>query len=197
MKLYNGPTSPFGRKVRVVALELGVTLEVQSIDVYSAEFLDALNPLRQIPTLQLDDGSALYDSDVIIDYLDSVSEQPTLVPAEDRHRLLTRVALCNGLMEAVLQRVMEQRRPESERSPAFVEKLEGRADRALAELESEAAEISAGDLCLDQITTACALEYVDFRYRRDWRADMPILAGWLARFAERPSMRATRPADPQ
>ena len=162
---------------------------------YEAPCVDVIGSVTDV-TLQLDDGSVLYDSDVIIEYLDDLSPGPSLIPEEDRHRVLTRVALCNGLMQAVLQRVMELRRPADEQSPAFVAKLQQRADRALAELESEAAEITAGELCLDQITTACALEYVDFRYRSDWRHDMPILAAWLADFGERPSMRVTRPADP-
>ena len=78
MILYNGPTSPFGRVARVVSLELGSAVEERVIDVYSATFLDDLNPLRQIPTLVLDDGQAIHDSRVICAYLDSVSGRPTL-----------------------------------------------------------------------------------------------------------------------
>jgi len=80
MILYNGPTSPFGRVARVVSLELGSAVEERSIDVYSATFLDGLNPLRQIPTLVLDDGQAIHDSRVICAYLDSISGRPTLYP---------------------------------------------------------------------------------------------------------------------
>ncbi len=71
--LYNGPTSPFGRMARVVALELGIPMEERVIDVYTAEFLDAFNPLRQIPTLVTETGVPIYDSRVICSYFDAVS----------------------------------------------------------------------------------------------------------------------------
>ena len=84
MILYSGPTSPFGRMVRVVSLELGVALDERVIEVSKAEFLDAINPLRQIPTLVTDDGEAVYDSRVICRYLDSVSGRASLLPPTNR-----------------------------------------------------------------------------------------------------------------
>jgi len=193
MILYNGPTSPFGRVARVVSLELGSAVEERVIDVYSATFLDGLNPLRQIPTLVLDDGQAIHDSRVICAYLDSVSGRPTLYPAAQRWAVKTRAALATGAMEAGLQRRMELIRPAGEQSPSTIAKLEQRIDRATDGLERVAHQIALGALRIDQIATACALEYADLRYTRDWRRRCPALAAWLEGFAERPAMVATRP----
>lgn len=195
MKLYTGPTSPFGRKVKVVALELGIDVGEATIEVATAEFLDALNPLRKIPTLVLDDGTVLHDSAVICAYLNAIGGDHDLVPAGERWAVETRVALANGLMEAVLQHRMEQARPDEEQSAGFIAKLEARVARVLPHLEASAPVIAAGSLRLDQIATACALEYVDFRHPHHWRATCPRLAAWLADFSRRPSMLASRPAD--
>jgi glutathione S-transferase len=193
MILYNAPASPFGRKTRVVAEELGIPLEERPIEVATSEFLDEYNPLRQIPTLVHEDGSAVYDSRVICPYLDSISGKPTLYPEQDRWQMLTREALGNGLMEAVLQRRMETLRPDGEKSPGFIAKLEARIRRSVGRLEAVAAELVAGPLRIDQITAACALEYADFRYSGEWRKSAPRVARWLEAFATRPSMVATRP----
>ena len=193
MILYNGPTSPFGRIARVVSLELKILLEERIIDVYAATSLDAANPLRQIPTLVLDDGDAIYDSRVICAYFDAISGRPSLYPTEQRWAVETRYALALGAMEASLQRRMELIRPTGEQSPSTIAKLEQRIDRATDGLEGLAPVIVAGALRIDQIATACALEYADLRYSREWRRRCPGLAGWLAGFGERPAMVATRP----
>lgn len=193
MILFNGPTSPFGRMTRVVALELGLPVEENVIDVYTAEFLDSHNPLRQIPTLLLDDGRAIYDSRVICAYLDGVSGRPTLFPPADRWGTEVRTALAIGLMEAGLQRRMEIVRPDGEKSTGVIAKLETRMDRAIDRLEALADDIAAGDLRMDQIATACALEYTDFRRGSDWRRRCPRLDRWLGGFSQRSSMEATRP----
>ena len=193
MKLFNGPTSPFGRKVRVAALELEIPLEQETIAVTSAEFLDALNPLRQIPTLLLDDGTPIYDSDVITAYLATLSSKHDLYPDARRWGVLTRLSLANGLMEAVLQRFMEISRPEDERSPAFIARLEARIGRCARHFETLMAEIAGRPLAMDQIGLGCALEYMEFRYNDRWRSECPGLVAWLRDFGERPSMRETRP----
>lgn len=193
MILFNGPTSPFGRMTRVVALELGLAVEEKIIDVYTAEFLHDHNPLRQIPTLLLADGRAIYDSRVICAYFDSISGRPSLMPASDRWGTEVRTALAIGLMEAGLQRRMEIVRPDGEKSVGVIAKLEQRMDRAIDRLEALAEEIGAGDLRMDQIATACALGYTDFRRGPDWRRHCPRLDGWLDGFSRRGSMAETRP----
>ena len=141
----------------------------------------------------LDDGQAIHDSRVICAYLDSISGRPTLYPEAGRWAVETRAALAIGAMEAGLQRRMELIRPAGEQSPSTIAKLEQRIDRATDGLERRAHEIAMGALRIDQIATACALEYADLRYTRDWRRRCPALAAWLAGFAERPAMVATRP----
>ena len=134
MRLYNGPTSPFGRKVSVLYRELGLAVEEVEINVYTAEFLDVLNPLRQIPTLELTDGRTIYDSSVISLYLMELAARPDLLPDDTKFEVLTTCSLADGLMEAVLQRRMESLRPEKERSADTTSKLELRIGRALGAL---------------------------------------------------------------
>jgi len=193
MILYTGPTSPFGRMVRVVSLELGTVLEERIVDVYTADFLDAINPLRQIPTLVTDDGEAVYDSRVICRYFDAVSGRPSLVPERGRWGVETRWALAVGVMEAGLQRRMEIVRPDGEKSPAFVTRLQARIDRAIDRLEADSGQIRDAGIRMDALAVAVALEYTEFRYTADWRARCPGLSAWLEEFARRPSMRQTRP----
>jgi glutathione S-transferase len=193
--LYTGPTSPFARMARVVSLELDIALEERMIDVYGADFLDALNPLRQIPTFVSETGVPIYDSRVICEYFDSVSGKPSLIPAAQRWEVQTRWSLAIGVMEAGLQRRMELIRPEREKSPGVIAKLEIRIDRSLARLERDAGAIRQADLRMDAIAAAVALEYTDFRYQRQWRRSCPALAGWFEGFAQRESMTRTRPQD--
>lgn len=195
--LYGGPTSPFARMARVVSLELQLDVEERIIDVYRAEFLDALNPLRQIPTLVTETGAVLYDSRVICMYFDAVSGRPSLQPAERRWEIETRWALAIGVMEAGLQRRMELIRPDGEKSPAAMAKLEVRIRRGLERLERDADAFCSDEARMDSIAVAVALEYTDFRYTRDWRISCPRLGTWLEVFARRPSMLQTRPQDPK
>jgi glutathione S-transferase len=193
MRLYNGPTSPFGRKVAVLYRELDLAVREIEIDVYSAEFLDALNPLRQIPTLELADGRAIYDSSVISLYLMDLAARPDLLPEEIKYDVLTTCALSDGLMESVLQRRMESLRPEKERSASAMAKLELRIGRALGALAASLDRFSGDGLRLDRIAVACALEYTSFRFGSDWREQHPSLSAWCRAFAARPSFEATGP----
>jgi glutathione S-transferase len=193
MQLYNDATSPFGRKILVAAAERDIPFDEVIVDCFAPGPLDAVNPLRQIPALVTDEGEALYDSDVILLYLDSTHGGAPLVPDEDCWAVLTRTALGNGLIEAVLYRVMELKRPASEQSPGFIAKMEERIARALARLEEIAGALSSDTLRADDITIACALEYTDFRYSEEWRSDCPSLGAWLEAIAARPSMTASVP----
>jgi glutathione S-transferase len=194
--LYNGPTSPFGRMARVVSLELDHPLEERVIDVYNAEFLDAINPLRQIPTLVTAAGVPVYDSRVICAYFDAVSGRPSLVPAGLRWEVETRCALAIGIMEAGLQRRMEIVRASGEQSPGVIAKLEVRIDRGLDSLEQQSAQIRDAGVRMDSLATAVALEYTDFRFTNGWRPRCPGLSAWLEEFSRRSSMTRTRPRDP-
>jgi glutathione S-transferase len=191
MKLFTAEASPFGRKTVVVARELELKVELEMINVYEAAFLDRHNPLRQIPTLLLDNGSAIYDSQVICQYLDSSARKPTLYPDKDRWRWQTRAALGQGLAEGSLLLRQQSILPEAERSATLMERYRGRLARAIDALEAEAERLAEGGLRIDQITAATALAHVEFRHGRDWRARCPRLTAWFEAFSARPSMVAT------
>ena len=155
----------------------------------------ARNPLGKIPTLERDDGPALYDSRVICRYLDDLAGG-RLYPEKPRlWETLTLEATGDGIMEAAVLMVYEERtRPEEQRFAPWVEGQWAKIARALDALEARWLAHLAGPLDAGQIAVGCALGYVDFRHAaRDWRAGRPGLAAWEARFAARPAMQATRP----
>jgi glutathione S-transferase len=193
MKLLNDATSPFGRKVIVACLERSIAFEEQFVDISKAGPLDEFNPLRQIPTLVLDGGQAIFDSGVILTYLDSVHRGAPLLPANDRLEILTRARLGDGLMESVLQRIMEVRRPATEKSEAFILKMEDKIWRVLERINTIVTSLTGEPLRTDQITIACALEYVDFRFTSEWREKFPGIAAWLTDMSVRPSVVASSP----
>lgn len=194
MILLNGPNTPFGRLARVAALQLAIEIENRVIDVYSAAFLDALNPLRQIPTLLLDGGGALFDSRVICCYLHSLRPEAGLVPASD-WAVETRWSLAVGLMETSVARTMEMRGQASERNMTAIAKHDQRIARAIAGLEAQADEICQPDARIDRLATAVVLEYIDFRAVGDWRPTAPRLARWLESETTRPALASSRPYD--
>ena len=191
MILFNGPNTPFGRMALVTALELGISVENRIITVATAEWLDAHNPLRQILTLLLEDGTAVFDSRVICGHFATLAGAADLVPADVA--MQTRWALALGLMEAGVARQMERIRPEGERSPKAIATCERRIALAIARLEREADALCAGLGRIDRIATAAALDYIDFRYPHDWRAGAPRLNAWLSDVLELPAMATTRP----
>jgi glutathione S-transferase len=193
MKLFNEATSPFGRKILVACIERSITLEEEFVDILKPGPVDDLNALRQIPTLVVDDTQAIFDSDVVLGYLDSVHHGAALLPTHGRWEILTRASLGNGLMETVLQRMMEVRRPATEQSAAFILKMEERISRVLAYLDSAVTSLEGEPIRVDQITIACALEYVDLRFTAKWREWFPAIGAWLAEISIRPSMIATAP----
>jgi glutathione S-transferase len=179
----------------VAAIERQIALEEVFVPLDGTGPLDEWNPLRQIPTLVLDDGRAIYDSDVITEYLDTCHRGEPLIPAADRFAVLTRMTLANGLTEATMLRRIESVRVPQEKSPAFITKMEQRIDRVLNALEAQAPRLSHGSDAMraDQIATACALGYVDFRYVETWRAQCPQLADWYASVVSRPSLTLSAP----
>jgi glutathione S-transferase len=195
VKLLSDATTPFGRKVLVAAIERAVVLEEVFVPLDGTGPLDEWNPLRQIPTLVLADGRSIYDSDVIVDYLDTRHRSERLIPEAARFDVLTRMALGSGLIEATLLRRIETLRVPQERSAAFIAKMEQRIHRVFSALDKQLASLgnASGPLRADQITVACALGYVDFRYNEGWRAEHPALGQWFARLASRRSMLATVP----
>lgn len=197
MKLHWSPRSPFVRKVMVAAHELGLADRIHTVRTVVAmqkparELLPE-NPLGKIPTLVLEDGTILYDSLVIIEYLDSLAGGGRLIPRDGAARFteLRRHALANGFLDMLILWRNERDKPQP--LPALMDAFALKTEAVLPALEAEIGAIAAAPLGLAQITVAIAGAYMDFRFPDlSWRERCPRFAAWQARFAERPSMLAT------
>lgn len=200
MRLFTNPASPFCRKVDVVLRETGLRDRVEDVasvghPTDSAKMPTAVNPMGKIPTLERDDGPALYDSRVICRYLDDLAGT-SLYPETRLWDVLTLEATGDGMCDAAVLMVYESRsRPEDKRHGPWVEGQWAKIGRALAVLEDRWMGLLEGPLNIGQISVACALGYLDLRHPdRDWRAGHGELAAWHARFMERASMRDTKPS---
>ena len=195
LTLRSAPPSPFGRKVKIAAKMLGLMDRIALVDADTTSPDDSLrkqNPLGKIPTLVLEDGTALYDSRVIVEYLDALAGGGKLIPpgGDARFHELTLQALGDGLMDAALLQVYETRFREKEQFGAkWLDHQAGKVGRALAMLEANP---PAGDVRIGQVTLACALGYLDLRFQGAWRKDHPRLVAWLDAFAAKvPAFDAT------
>ena len=190
--LYNGPTSPFGRKVKIVSMIQKIDLEEKIINVYEADFLDKSNPLRKIPTLLINNLSIM-DSDNICLYFDSITNKKSLFPKDRYWQIMSMTSLANGLMEAVLERFMEISRPNQEQSKKFINKLETRTFRTIKWLENNWNNYNEDYLTMDQIAIACALDYTSFRFTNKWKSDHSNLSKWFNIFLKNYFMESTLP----
>ncbi len=196
-------TSPYVRKVMVAAIETrqdGWIEKIPTSPQADEADLATQNPLSKIPVLTLDDGTVLYDSRVICQYLDSRHDGPRLFPetAPACWTALRRQALGDGMMDAATLRRYEGLRPAELRSEDWIDRQKRKIDRGLDALETEAeAETLAapdGQLTIGEISIGCALAYLDLRFDADdWRHNRPALASWFEDLAERPSFRDTAP----
>ena len=201
MILRSAQASPFARKVRIAAtlLSLDRRITIEAADTTNpADTVRQQNPLGKIPALVLDDGSALFDSRVIIDYLDHLADGGgRIVPVEPHARFaaLRLQALADGIMDASILRIYENRwRDPAKHEPKWVEHQVGKVARGLAALEAEP---QARDTTptIGQIALACVLGYLDFRFQGTWRKDHPRLVKYLDEFAAAvPAFNATAPA---
>jgi glutathione S-transferase len=202
MKLYWSSRSPFVRKVMVAAHEMGLAgrIATERVVVSAAApnpAVMAVNPLNKIPTLVLEDGTALFDSRVICEYLDTLHDGPELFPAGPgaRWQALRRQALGDGLMEVIVLRLGEQGRPPAAQSEKHLAAYRLKIAATLDRLEREAGEL-AGPVDIRHVAIACALGHLDFRFAADgWRQGRPQVARWYGEFARRPSMQATEYVD--
>lgn len=200
MRLLWSSRSPFVRKVMIAVHELGLQdrVALERALVMSREAnpdVMRLNPLNQIPTLVLDDGTVLFDSSVIVEYLDAAHGRGRLVPAEPARRwpVLRLQALGDGLMGLNVQRLGERNR-EALCSAPHVAAFAAKSRATLDLLEREAATLE--PLSAGSIAVASALAHLDFRFAEDaWRDGRPALAAWFAGMAVRPSMTATEPVE--
>ncbi len=196
--LRSSPPSPFGRKVKIAADHLGLMdrLSIVMADTNDpGDTLRTQNPLGKIPVLIFDDGSTLFDSPVLLEWLDLEAGGGKILPAAGpaRFKVLRLQALADGLMDAAILVVYEARfRSENERSSNWLAHQQGKIDRTLAHLEAEAPAVDA-PIDAGTISLACALGYLDLRFDGRWRKSSPALVAWLDAFAARvPSYEATR-----
>jgi glutathione S-transferase len=201
MRLLSSPASPFARKVRMTAHIKGVIgqIKVETADTVSPTGAEALrrdNPLVKLPVLILSDGTQLFDSHVICEYLDSLKPSPKLFPAAgaERFNTLTLGALGDGIMEAALTVVYEKRfRPEEKWVQAWVDRQQAKIDGGIAHLEANP---PLWGITPDygHITIASALGYLDLRQGGTWRANAPKLVKWLDQFDKAvPAFAETKP----
>jgi glutathione S-transferase len=204
MILRSSPASPFGRKVRIAISLLGLDNDVKIETADTGDVNDSVrkqNPLGKIPVVIDEDGTAYYDSRVILDYLDVRSGGGKIVPRDAKARLaaLRLQALCDGILDASILTIYETRWRKAEtHEPKWLEHQAGKVSRALAVLEAAPPPLDATPQVLPdvgQITLACTLGYRDFRFNGSWRGDHPRLVAWLDQFAARvPAFAATKPA---
>lgn len=201
MKLYYSGASPYVRKVMVTAMEAGVDKKIEQVPIAVSPVqpnkdLAKENPLMKLPTLVTDDGTALYDSYVICEYIDSLSKGAKLLPAagKERWKALTLHALATGVTEAgLLARYEELLRKPEQRSNDWVQGQLAKINNGLDELERHANDLE-GPLNLGQVATACAIGWLEFRKPAgDIRKGRPKLFAWYDTFIKRPSLQATLP----
>ncbi len=189
MKLYFNKTSPYARKVRIVAHEKS---PMDRIDLYEVDpwsdppALLAATPIGKVPALITDDGTLLTESTEICLFLDDIGYGGKLVAGE-RWRVMARAALAQGLIDAAFTMVIERRRPAAQQSDAWIARQRRVIERTIPRVTTDSGRFDLGDIAL-----ACGLAYMDFRLPEiPWRANRPDLARWLDDVNQRPAMRAT------
>lgn len=200
MKLILSPTSPFARKVRVVLAEKRIDYEpVVDIPWEATTRVPEYNPLGKVPVLVMDDGSTLFDSRVIVEYLDHLTPVSPLLPKEHRPRIAVRrwEALADGVTESAATIFLEKKRPESRQDGEWIVRQEGQVFRGLEAMSEELGEKAwcTGDFfTLADIAVGCALGYLDFRFPHiQWRESHPNLGKLAEKLALRPSFKDTVP----
>jgi glutathione S-transferase len=198
MKLRYSPTSPYVRKVLVLAKEAGLDGKIEPVATSTTDPASGLwgeNPIGKVPTLVTDKGEAIFDSPVILEYLDSLHGGAKFIPASgaERWKALKLEALADGILDAAVLRRGEILRPPANQSTEFLAKQGQAVERCLDALEKGAASLD-GPLTVGTISVGCALGYLDFRFAADeWRKNRPKLTAWYAAFSKRPSMASTVP----
>lgn len=203
MKLIGAVTSPYVRKVRVVMAEKKLDYQFVQEDVWSSETtISESNPLGKVPCLVMEGGEALFDSRVIVEYLDTLSPVGKLIPAVGRERaeVKTWEALADGVLDAAILARLENNwagRSKAQRSQAWVDRQIGKVEASLKAMSQGLGEkpFCAGiHLSLADIAVGCALGYLDFRFPEiDWRAAYPNLEKLDAKLMQRTSFQDSKP----
>lgn len=200
MQLHWSPKSPYVRKVLIAAHELGIDEQLDRVRSVAAMLrpnpaLMEVNPLSKIPALVLDDGSTLWDSVVICEYLNARAGG-SLFPAEGdaRWQALRWHALGHGMLDALI--LWRNERERELPLPALIAAFELKIDAALALVEAETPALSQAPFGIGHIALVCALGYLDYRFAsHEWRGRAPRLAAWFESMQQRPSVQATKPVD--
>jgi len=197
MRLFSSPTSPYARKVHILIGELGLSKTIEtvgSVPMDNPQDLQTANPLGKVPALILGDGTALYDSPVICQYLDAENGNKFIpASAQARWDCLRRQALGDGVIDASFLRTMERLKPENERSALWLERWNSAISRGVVVIEKDLA--NAGErFDLGDVAAASALGYLDLRHGDlEWRKGRQQLADWFSTVSLRRSVRETVP----
>ena len=200
MKLLYSPNSPYARKVRIVALEKHIELTLQEVVLGDPESpLKQHNPLGKIPVLILDDGDSLYDSRVIVEYLDNHAPGTRLIPQDNSSKIWVRrwEALADGISDAAIAAMLEGRRPPEQQSQANIDKQMG---KVMLGLEVMNLDITKKKWCVNEtfsladVALGCALGYLDVRHKQlNWQDNYVNLAKHYSLLVKRPSFKLTMP----
>ena len=200
MKLLYTPNSPYARKVRIVAQEKHIDLELQEVVLADPDcIVKNHNPLGKVPVLILNDGDSLYDSRVIVEYLDNHAPGTHLIPTDNTSKIATRrwEALADGVCDAAISAMLEQRRPPEKQLQANIDKQLEKVTRGLEVLNLD---IIKKKWCVNEtfsladIALGCMLGYVDYRHKQlNWQDNYPNLAKHYSLLVKRPSFKQTMP----
>jgi glutathione S-transferase len=202
MKLIGALTSPYVRKVRIVLAEKKLDYQLVLEDVWTSDAIIASNPLGKVPCLIMEGSEAVFDSRVIVEYVDNLSPVQKLIPANGRERAEVRTweALADGVLDAAILARLERTWPgraEGQRSEAWVQRQMAKIDAALNAMAKGLGDkpyCTGIHLSLADIAVGCALGYLDFRFAHiDWRTRHPNLARLAEKLAQRPSFIETIP----
>lgn len=200
MKLVTSLTSPYGRKARVVLLEKKIPFQLQVENPWLPDSpVAGLNPLGKVPVLVLEDGSSVFDSRVIVEYLDHVSPVAHLIPSEPKSRMIVRgiEALADGVTDATVAVYLEKKRPPEQQSSDWLvlqEKTLFRGLGALSEALGEKPWYLGNSMTLADVACGCTLGYLELRAPGiDWHTAHPNLARLADKLATRASFKETVP----
>lgn len=200
LRLIATPTSPYARKVRIALAEKKIEYAlVEASPWTAADSVAEFNPLGKIPVLVLDDGTRLFDSRVIVEYLDTVSPVSRLIPEPSRQRITVKrwEALADGICDAAGAIHIERKRPARQQSKDWIDRQHEKVERGLAEMARELEDrpwCNGEGYSLADIATGCALGYLDLRFPEiAWRDMYPNIAKLAEKLALRPSFADTTP----
>jgi len=202
MKLLGSLTSPYVRKVRIVLAEKRLDYRFEEEDVWGRDTILKSNPLGKVPCLVMEGGEAVFDSRVIVEYLDTLSPVGRLIPGSGRERAEVRTweALADGVLDASIEARLEQTwagRDDAQRCPAWIARQMGKVNAAIIAMSKGLGDkpFAAGiHFTLADVAVGCALGYLDFRFPQvDWRTPHPNLERLASKLAQRQSFIDTLP----